>query len=173
MRTLDYLIGSAWGQRVVVLGAIAVYAVLLVLDPAAARESVVQGLTTFGELFTLIVASLFLASAIGTLVPREEITERLGGEASVPNVLAAGFLTGLFPTGPYGVYPVIEEVQDRGAGYPAVLTMLLGYGLLGTGRIPFGLVFFGTAIVGVRLGLAVLGTVLVGFVTVGVAATLR
>ena len=80
---------------------------------------------------------------------------------------------GLFPTGPYGAYPVIEEVADRGAGYPAVLTMLMGYGLLGTGRIPFGLVFFGTEIVGLRLALAIFGTILVGFLTVGVVAALR
>ena len=173
MDRLDYLIGAEWGQRVVVLGAVAVYAVLIVIDPAAARESAASGLTTFGELFTLIVASLFLASAIGTLVPREAITERLGGDASTGNVIAAGFLTGLFPTGPYGVYPVIEEVREQGAGMPAVLTMLLGYGLLGTGRIPFGLVFFGAEIVSIRLALAVGGTILVGFVTVGATSILR
>jgi uncharacterized membrane protein YraQ (UPF0718 family) len=173
MRTIDYLIGSQWGQRVVVLGAVAVYAVLLIVDPAAARESAVRGLTTFGRLFTLIVASLLLASAIGTVLPRQAITTRLGGTASVSNVVGAGILTGLFPGGPYAVYPIIESVADRGAGYPAVLTMLLGYGLIGAGRIAFGLVFFGAAIVGMRLGLALLGTIAVGVATVVGAAALR
>ncbi|HKL29754.1 MAG TPA: hypothetical protein VJ898_10880 [Natrialbaceae archaeon] len=172
-RPIDYLIGGQWGQRVVVLGAVAVYAVLLVVDPTAARESAVRGLTTFGQLFTLIVASLLLASAIGTVLPREAITSRLGGTADAPHVVGAGILAGLFPGGPYAVYPIIESVSDRGAGYPAVLTMLLGYGLIGAGRIAFGLVFFGPAVVGIRLVLALVGTVVVGVATVGLAAALR
>lgn len=172
-RPVDYLIGSQWGQRVVVLGTIGVYAALLIVDPTAARESTVRGLRTFGQLFTLIVASLLLASAIGTVLPREAITSRLGGTADAPHVVGAGVLAGLFPGGPYAVYPIIESVSDRGAGYPAVLTMLLGYGLIGAGRIAFGLVFFGPGIVGMRLALAFLGTVVVGVVTVGLAATLQ
>lgn len=170
-RPIDYLIGSQWGQRVVVLGTVGVYAVLLLTDPGAARESALRGLTTFGQLFTLIVASLLLASAIGTVLPREAITGRLGGSANARQVIGAGVLTGLFPSGPYAVYPIIETVSDHGAGDAAVLTMLLGYGLIGAGRIAFGLVFFGPAIVGMRLGLALLGTVIVGVVSVGLAAT--
>lgn len=172
-RPLDYLIGRQWGQRVVVLGTVAVYAGLLLTDPGAAKESAIRGLTTFGQLFTLIGASLLLASAIGTVLPREAITGRLGGSAAASHVVGAGVLTGLFPSGPYAVYPIIETVSDHGAGNAAVLTMLLGYGLIGAGRIAFGLVFFGPAIVGMRLGLALLGTVIIGVVTVGIAATLK
>ncbi|MFC6725732.1 hypothetical protein ACFQE1_15430, partial [Halobium palmae] len=82
--------------------------------------------------------------------------------ARLREVVVAGVVAGLLPGGPYAIYPIIRRVQESGANTPAVLTMLLGYGLIGVGRVPYGLVFFSPAVVGLRLLVAGAATVGVG-----------
>lgn len=159
---LDLLVGSAWGQRVVVIGTVLVYAYLVVARPHAAAASAEAGFHTTVHLATTVVAALFLSSAIGRLLPQERLSEMLGSSAGAREVVAAGFVAGVVPGGPYAVYPIIEQVGESGAGTPAVLTMLTGYSLIGIGRVPYGLVFFTPGIVGVRLLAAATATVLVG-----------
>ena len=64
---LNRVIGKSRGQHVVVLGTAVLYAYLAVFRPSAARDSTVHGLTMFVNLVILVVAALFLASAVGTL----------------------------------------------------------------------------------------------------------
>ena len=100
-----------------------------------------------------------MASAVGTLLPEDRLDGLLGRSARLRDMVVAGLIIGLIPGGPYAVYPVIVSVQDSGASDPAVLTMLVGYGLIGVGRVPFGLVFFSPAVVTLRLAVAVAATV--------------
>ncbi len=173
MSRLDLLIGESWGQRVVILGTLVLYAYLVVRQPSAAWTSAKHGATTVLHLATLIVAALFLSSAIGQLLPEDRLSEMLGASAGVREVVAAGLVAGLLPGGPYATYPVIQRVQESGAGTPAVLTMLLGYGLIGIGRVPYGLVFFTPNIVGLRLLAAGTAAVVVGVVLFAVGGVLR
>lgn len=173
MRKLDLLVGSAWGQRVVVLGTVALYAYLVAFRPHDAAVSAEHGLQTTVHLATTVVAALFLSSAIGRLLPEDRLSEMLGSSANTREVVAAGFVTGLVPGGPYAVYPVVRRMQEAGAGTAAVLTMITGYSLIGIGRVPYGLVFFAPGIVGARLLVAGVATVLAGSGFVAASAALR
>lgn len=161
MQWVNLLVGSSWSQRIVILATILVYVYLVARRPEDARESVESGLRRFAGLVTLIVAALFLASAIGTLVPTELAESALGGDAGVRGVVLAGLLGGLVPGGPYAVYPIIQGIADQGASLAAVIAMMTGYGAIGIGRVAYGLVFFDVEIVGTRLVIGVLGTILV------------
>lgn len=159
---LNLLIGRQWGQRVVVIGAIVTYLWLWLTDPATATESAASGLETFVNMFTLILASLLIASALETVLPRNALAGWIGDAAGARGVVLAGLIGGMLPGGPYATYPIIRGVADRGGSYPAMLTMLIGYGLIGLGRVPFGLAFFGVWIVAARVTIAVGVTILVG-----------
>ncbi|MFB6267110.1 MAG: hypothetical protein ABEI31_05585 [Halodesulfurarchaeum sp.] len=161
MALLELLIGSALSQQVVILGTIVVYGLLLYRQPDVARESAVGGLRQFVSLFTLIVAALFLASAIGTLIPRGAASHFLGEAAGPGGVVLAGLLGGFLPGGPYAVYPIVDGIADQGASLAAVIAMLTGYGAIGIGKVPYGLVFFDLPTVAIRLLVGVIGTVLV------------
>lgn len=156
---LDLLIGSGPGQRVVVLGAVVMYLYLFVRRPADAIEAVKNGLKLFARMFTLILAALLLASAIGALIPAEAIQQVLGDTAGIGGAIVAGVVGGGLPGGPYAVYPIVSGVQAAGAGIAAVLALLIGYGLIGIGRVPYGLVFFDTKTIALRLAIGVPATV--------------
>lgn len=156
---LDLLLGSGPGQRVVVLGALAMYLYLFVKRPSDAIEAVKNGLELFARMFTLILAALLIASAIGALIPAETIQQTLGDTAGVGGAIVAGVVGGGLPGGPYAVYPIVSGVQAAGAGIAALLALLIGYGMIGIGRVPYGLVFFDTKTVALRLALAIPTTV--------------
>ncbi|MFB6152713.1 MAG: hypothetical protein ABEJ27_00530 [Halodesulfurarchaeum sp.] len=161
MALLELLIGSAISQQVVILGTVVVYGVLLYRRPDVARESAVGGLRQFAGLFTLIIAALFLASAIGTLIPRGAASQFLGTAAGLEGVVLAGLLGGFLPGGPYAVYPIVRGIANQGATLAAVIAMLTGYGAIGIGKVPYGLVFFDLPTVLIRLAVGVIGTALV------------
>jgi hypothetical protein len=169
----NLLFGRQWGQRVVVLGAVAVFIWLAFTDPNAARESAASGIGTFGRMFTLILASLLIASALETVLPRDALADWLGEAAGPKGVVLAGLLGGLLPGGPYGTYPIIRGVADRGASYPAMLAMLIGYSVIGLGRVPFGLAFFDAWIVLARVVIAVAVTVVLALLLYALAQTER
>lgn len=164
MSPLEVLVGSSAGQRLVILGTVVVYAALLLRRPEDARASAKEGAWTFVRLFTLILAALLLASAIGTLVPTGMVESTLGESAGPGGIVLAGLLGGLLPGGPYAVYPIVAGISDQGASLAAVLAMLTGYGAIGIGRVAYGLVFFDAEIIGGRLVLAVPITVLLALV---------
>ena len=166
MSWIDLLIGRSLGQRVVILGAVAVYLWLVVSRPSAARESAADGVQQFARLFTLILAALFLAQAIGVLLPRQAITTAIGTSAGARGTIFAGILGGMIPGGPYAVYPIIDSLGRQGDPLAAVITMLVGYGAIEIARVPYGLVFFEGRTVAVRLLVGVTGTVLTGLVAV-------
>lgn len=154
-RAIDSLIGASWGQRVIIGATVAVYGWLALTDPDAALKSADQGIETLVSLFTLILASLLLASALEQLLPEEAVTAYLGRGSGVGNTILAGLLGGMLLGGPYATYPIMQSVRKRGAGYAALLAMLVGYGAIGIGRVPYGLVIFSPTVVALRLAFAV------------------
>ncbi|MFB6163440.1 MAG: hypothetical protein ABEJ86_08390 [Halococcoides sp.] len=163
-RVANLLLGASWGQRVVVVGAVVVYATLSITDPSTARLSAAGGLALFGRMVTLVIASLLLAQALGHALPRDRVAATLGSAAGPRGVVLAGLIGGLLPGGPYAVYPIVESVGDRGASAPAVIAMLVGYSAIGVGRVPFGLGVFGASFVVTRLAIGLVGTVVVAVV---------
>ncbi|MFB6129118.1 MAG: permease [Halorhabdus sp.] len=168
---LTLVFGRQWGQRIVVIGAIVVYAWLALVSPDVARASAVSGAGTFVQMLTLILASLLIASALETLLPRDGLAEWLGDAAGARGVVLAGLLGGLLPGGPYAVYPIVRGVADRGASYPAMVMMLVGYSLIGLGRVPFGLAFFGIEVVAARLVIAIGATIVLSLLVYAIAGT--
>ncbi|MFW5956212.1 MAG: permease [Halorhabdus sp.] len=167
----NLVFGRQWGQRVVVVGAIVVYTWLALRRPAAAQESAISGFSTLVRMFTLILASLLIASALETILPRDALAGWLGDAAGARGVVLAGLIGGVLPGGPYATYPIIRGVADRGASYPAMLMMLVGYSLIGFGRVPFGLAFFGIDIVVARVLIATGATILLALLVYGIAQT--
>ncbi|MFB6163441.1 MAG: hypothetical protein ABEJ86_08395 [Halococcoides sp.] len=161
---IDVVFGRSLTHRAVVIGAIVVYAAWFAWDADTARANLRDAARTFGRLFTLIVAAMLLASAIGALVPVEAVRATLGGTAGPPGGVLGGLLGGLLPGGPYATYPVIDSVGAAGGGVAAMLVMAVGYGAIGVGRIPYGLVFFESRIVAMRVlaGVAIAITAGVG-----------
>ncbi|MFB6114595.1 MAG: permease [Halodesulfurarchaeum sp.] len=152
---LELLIGRSWGHRLIIGTTVGVYVYLLFTDPAAAMESARRAIDTLVRLFSLIVASLLLASALESLLPEEAVMRYLGEDAGLRNTVFAGFLGGILLGGPYATYPIMESVYKSGAGYGALVAMYVGYGVIGIGRVPFGLVIFSPKIVLLRLVFAV------------------
>lgn len=173
MPLVDLLIGSSIGQRIVIVGTIVLYASLVIRRPEAARESFAGGARMLVGLATLVIAALLLASAVETLVPASAISSLVGESAGPEGVVLAGLLGGVLPGDPYATYPVIQRIQESGAGTPAVLTMLLGYGLISIGRVPYGLVFFTPRVVVLRLLAAGTATLVVGVTLFALGAILR
>jgi uncharacterized membrane protein YraQ (UPF0718 family) len=151
MDVVRLLLGPGPAQQVVVVGAIGLYAYLFVTRPADAKAGVRNTVVVFGRLFTLIVAALLIASAIGTLVPTATIKALLGEAAGPQGAILAGLLGGVLPGGPYATYPIIHEIQLKGAGVVGAVAMLVGYGAIGIGRIPYGLVFFDSKTIAIRV----------------------
>lgn len=165
MAWYDPLVGRSWGQRVIVLGTVGVYAFLLLTRPAAAVESALGAIDTLVRLFTLILASLLLASALESLLPEETVVRYLGRGGGPANAVLAGLIGGALLGGPFATYPIMQSVRERGAGYVALLSMYLGYNAIGIGRVPFGLVIFSPQVVALRLafatGLTVVGALVI------------
>ena len=118
-RAIAALVGRSWGHRVVIGATLSVYAYLFATDPGAAVESLERGLGTLIRLFTLIVASLLLASALETLLPENAVTRYLGSGSGLGHTILAGLLGGLLLGGPYASYPIMRSVRKSGAGYTA------------------------------------------------------
>lgn len=147
----DYLVGQSAGQRVVIGLTVVVYAALLFTRPAAAVESARGAVDTLIHLFTLVLASILLASALESLLPEETVVRYLGRGSGPANAVLAGLLGGVLLGGPYATYPIMQSVRERGASYVALLSMFVGYSAIGVGRVPFGLVIFPPSVVALRL----------------------
>lgn len=156
---VDVLLGPSLAGRIVIVATVLVYLYLFLRRPDDAKASLRNGLETFGRLFTLIVAALLLASAIGVLVPPSAIEGSIGEAAGPQGVVLAGLLGGILPGGPYATYPIVKGVQASGAGFAAVIAMVTGYAGIGVARIPYGLVFFDSKTVAIRVVVGVLATV--------------
>ncbi|MFB6150283.1 MAG: hypothetical protein ABEJ40_00610 [Haloarculaceae archaeon] len=154
-RAVELVFGRSRGQQVVVGTTVVVYAWLVVTDPAAAAASARRAAGTFARLFTLVVASLLLASAVEELLPEEAVTRHLGAGAGLGNTVLAGLAGGALFGGPFATYPIMQSVRRSGAGYAALLAMYVGYGAIGLARVPFGLVVFSPEVVALRLAFAV------------------
>ncbi len=156
------LIGRNWGQRIIILLTVIIYLYLIINSPSKAKESFSQGLKTLTGLLTLIVAAMFLASAIETLVPTQLVQTYLGTEAGLKGVLTGGLLGGVLQGGPYAVYPIISAIKDEGASFAVIITMLVGYGAIGAARIPYGLAFFESKIILARIITGIIITITAG-----------
>lgn len=160
MAWYDPLVGRSWGQRIVILLTVAVYGYLLLVRPAAAMASARGAVDTLVRLFTLILASLLLASALESVLPEETVVRYLGSGGGPKHAVLAGLLGGALLGGPFATYPIMRSVREQGAGYVALLSMYVGYNVIGIGRVPFGLVIFTPTVVALRLVAGVLVTVL-------------
>lgn len=164
MAWYDPIVGRSWGQRVVIGLTVVIYAWLVLARPQDAVASAMGALNTLVRLFTLILASLLLASALETLLPEQTVVRYLGSGRGPANAVLAGLLGGVLLGGPFATYPIMQSVREQGAGYVALLSMYVGYNLIGIGRVPFGLVIFSPHIVLLRLVFATALTVVAALV---------
>lgn len=164
MPLVDTLLGSGPGERLVIVGTVVLYVYLGVRRPADARASLERGGRMLLSLGTLILAALFLAAALGSLVPAATIAGYVGATAGLKGVVLAGLIGGVLPGGPYAVYPIVSGVAGSGATTASLLAMLTGYGAIELQRVSYGLVFFDPEVVAGRVVAGVVVTLAVAVV---------
>ena len=164
MNWILFIIGKNWAQRVIVLGAMALYLYLFLSKPEIAKKGITGALTSFFSLIPLIFAALLIAQAISLLLPDQLIIQWFGEGSGLRGILTGGILAGLLQGGPYAVYPIIQSLFQKGAHVSIIVTMLIGYGAIGLGRIAYDLIFFEPQILGLRLLFAVPLTIVSGII---------
>jgi uncharacterized membrane protein YraQ (UPF0718 family) len=164
MNLLLFIIGKNWAQRVIILGAIALYLYLLFNKPEAAKKGFSEALGSFFSLIPLIFAAILIAQAINILLPDKLIIQWFGDKSGIKGIISGGLLAGLLQGGPYAVYPIIQSLLQKGAHVSIVVTMLIGYGAIGLSRIAYDFIFFEPSIIGLRLLLAIPLTIISGVI---------
>lgn len=164
MNWIFFFIGKNWAQRMIILGAIALYVYLLISKPEIAKKGLAGAMNSFFNLVPLIFAALLIAQAINLLLPDELIMQWFGKESGLRGIISGGLLAGFLQGGPYGVYPIIQSLFQKGAHISIVVTMLIGYGAIGLGRIAYDFIFFEPQIIALRLLFAVPLTIISGII---------
>ncbi len=164
MNWIFFIIGRNWAQRVIVLGAIALYIYLFFSKPEMAKKGFAGAMNSFAGLIPMIFAALLIAQAIHILMPDEFIIQWFGKESGVRGIITGGLLAGLLQGGPYAVYPIIQSLFQKGAHVSIIVTMLIGYGAIGLSRIAYDLIFFKPQIIGLRLLFAIPFTIISGLI---------
>jgi uncharacterized membrane protein YraQ (UPF0718 family) len=164
MNWIFFIIGRNWAQRVIVLGAIALYLYLLFSKPEMAKKGFMGALNTFFSLIPMIFAALLIAQAINILLPDELIIQWFGKESGMRGIMTGGLLAGLLQGGPYAIYPIIQSLFQKGAHVSIIVTMLIGYGAIGLSRIAYDFIFFEPQIIGLRLLFAIPLTMISGVI---------
>jgi len=162
MNWILFIIGRNWAQRIIVLGAIALYVYLLISKPEVAKKGFTGAIASFFGLVPLIFAALLIAQAINILLPDELIIRWFGKESGIKGIMTGGILAGLLQGGPYAVYPIIQSLFQKGAHVSIVITMLIGYGAIGLSRIAYDFIFFEPQIIALRLLFAIPLTIISG-----------
>jgi len=164
MNWILFIIGRNWAQRIIVLGAIAIYLYLLISKPEMAKKGLIGALGSFFSLIPLIFAALLIAQAINLLLPDKLIIQWFGKESGIRGIMTGGLLAGLLQGGPYAVYPIIQSLFQNGAHISIIVTMLIGYGAIGLSRIAYDFIFFEPKIIVLRLLFAIPLTIISGII---------
>lgn len=148
---VNLLFGRSWAQRIVVIGAILIYAGLILYRPAKAKEGAIKGLKTFSGIFTLIVAAVLIGGALEVMISKQWIAGVLGSEAGIRSVFSGTFLGVLMPGGPYVVFPIASTLYAKGAGIAGLVALIVGWSTLGASKWVYGIAFLDSKLVGLTI----------------------
>jgi uncharacterized membrane protein YraQ (UPF0718 family) len=138
-------IGKIFDTTTIVFGLLALilFLFLWVKDPAAAKTTAQSGLFLFLRYSFLIIFSMMIAAMLPALIPREIVTQYLGGASGWRGILMATLIGGLTPGAPYAVLPLIAGLMKQGMGFAPAVSMVCAWGLWSMGRVPFEMAVLG------------------------------
>jgi uncharacterized membrane protein YraQ (UPF0718 family) len=117
-----------------------VAAILLAIAFSRGRSLPVAAVRAAGRtLWTnlpIVLLGFLIAGLVQVLVPKEWITQWLGGAAGFRGVLLGCLAGGLVPGSPYAVYPVVAGLYKAGASLGAVVAFVTAWSLWSVSRLP-------------------------------------
>lgn len=156
------IFGSNPLVHVLIIATLFAYLYLFIAKPKLARKCAKGSLKTIRDLAIPIIAALFIASAVKSLVSPEIIAGFLGEQAGLAAVFLGVLIGSVLPACSFISFPIIAGVYSAGASLAVVMAMLFGSGLAFPCRITCDLTFFNTKVAGVRTMLSFLTAIIAG-----------
>lgn len=147
-----------WGRLTLIEKGLVIFTVLFYIFLAAYSPStrsqaftgIRSGATTLVRVLLLILAGVFLGSAVGAMIPREVIARSIGGESGFTGIVIGTLVGALIPGGPYVLFPLVASFYSIGAGVPALIAMIFAWTCIAVTRLPLEIGFL-SAVGGERL----------------------
>jgi len=112
----------------------------------------------------LIILAFMIVGFVSVLSPEELVTAWIGPTSGWQGIAAAEFLGMLLPGGPYVVFPIIEILNQAGAGLAPVIALITSWSTQSLLTISFELPFMGWRFTSIRWGLGLAIPILAGAV---------
>lgn len=156
------IVGSNPFVHALMIATLLAYLYLFIVKPKFARKCAKGSLKTIRDLAVPIIAALFIASAIRSLVPSEILAGFLGEQAGLAAVFLGVAIGSVLPACPFISFPIIAGVYAAGASLAGVMAMLFGSGLAFVCRVTCDLTFFNPKVAGIRVMLSFFTAVVAG-----------
>ena len=117
------LLRSQW----LLVATIFLYGLAFVVNPQQASQALSNAATTFLSILPLIIAVFCLVGLLHIWISRDHIVHLLGREGGLKSLVIAA-LCGTLLIGPaYIIFPLLMEIQKRGARWAVVTIVLTSY----------------------------------------------
>ncbi|MDA3904348.1 MAG: permease [Desulfuromusa sp.] len=106
---------------------ILIYALVFLTNPERAGRALFTAATTFSSVLLLIIAVFSLVGLLQIWISRDVIVRLLGREGGIKSLVIAA-LCGTLLIGPaYIIFPLLMEIQKRGARWAVITIVLTSY----------------------------------------------
>ena len=117
------LLRSQW----LLVATILLYSLAFLVNPEQASQALTSAATTFSSVMPLIIAVFCLVGLLHVWISRDRIVRLLGHEGGLKSLVIAA-LCGTLLMGPaYIIFPLLMEIQKRGARWAVVTIVLTSY----------------------------------------------
>jgi uncharacterized membrane protein YraQ (UPF0718 family) len=110
----------------------------------------------------LIILAFIVVGFVNVLSPQELVTAWIGPNSGWQGIATSEFLGMLLPGGPYVVFPIIDILNQAGAGLAPVITLITSWSTQSLLTVSFELPFMGWRFTAIRWGLGLAIPILVG-----------
>ncbi|MDX2481168.1 MAG: permease [Desulfuromusa sp.] len=106
---------------------ILIYGLVFLTSPERAERALTTAATTFSSVLLLIIAVFSLVGLLQIWIGRDVIVRLLGPEGGIKSLVIAA-LCGTLLIGPaYIIFPLLMEIQKRGARWAVITIVLTSY----------------------------------------------
>jgi uncharacterized membrane protein YraQ (UPF0718 family) len=130
--------GEAVEPTTLVLGLIAVVLLIVALmrGRGVALAGVLAGGRTLWRNLAVLLLGFLIAGLAQVLIPRQVISQWLGGKAGFQGVLIGCVAGGLVPGAPQATFPLVAALYRSGASLGAVVGFVTAWALWSVTRLP-------------------------------------
>lgn len=109
------------------ISTILLYSVAFLANSERAEQALISAATTFSSVLLLVIAVFGLVGLLQVWISRDVIVRLLGREGGIKSLLIA-VLCGTLLIGPaYIIFPLLMEIQKRGARWAVITIVLTSY----------------------------------------------